>query len=143
MKQNPIITKGGTPTSQAVANGQAAVAVGTYAYKAEALKKKGAPVEWVKTAEVPCINHAAGVLKNAQHPNAAILLTHFVSSEEGLLARAAGGGGGRLEGEGVNATITGQLMEKNNVELVIQDDKHLEMEAEVGEEVAKIINSTK
>lgn len=143
MKQEPIITKGGTPTSQAIANGQGAIAIGTYAYKAELLKTTGAPVDWVKTAPVPVITHTSGVLKNAQHPNAAILLAHFVASEGGLLGRAEAGGGGRLEGVGMDLHIEGQIMEKDKVQRIIQNDQNLELEAAVGDEVAKIISSMK
>lgn len=143
MKQNPIITKGGTPTSQAIANGQGAIAIGTYAYKAEELKKKGAPVDWVKTAPMPVITHASGVLKNAKHPNAATLFAHFVCSKEGLQARADGGGGGNLEGDGLKITAEGREVAKNNVELIIQNDKNLQLEAEVADEVIKILSSTK
>jgi ABC-type Fe3+ transport system substrate-binding protein len=45
--------------------------------------QKGAPVDWLKLEPVPVALDAAGVLKDAPHPNAARLLIEFLTSEHG------------------------------------------------------------
>jgi ABC-type Fe3+ transport system substrate-binding protein len=45
--------------------------------------QKGAPTDWLTMEPVPVALDAAGVLKDAPHPNAARLLVEFLTSEEG------------------------------------------------------------
>jgi ABC-type Fe3+ transport system substrate-binding protein len=45
--------------------------------------QKGAPVDWLKLEPVPVALDAAGILKDAPHPNAARLLIEFLTSEDG------------------------------------------------------------
>src|SRR5437899_4904469 len=45
--------------------------------------QKGAPTDWLKLESVPVALDAAGVLKDAPHPNAARLLIEFLTSEDG------------------------------------------------------------
>jgi len=45
--------------------------------------RKGAPVDWLKLEPVPVALDAAGILKDAPHPNAARLLIEFLTSEDG------------------------------------------------------------
>jgi iron(III) transport system substrate-binding protein len=44
---------------------------------------KGAPSDWLKMEPVPVALDAAGILKDAPHPNAARLLIEFLTSENG------------------------------------------------------------
>src|SRR6476646_749496 len=71
LAQQPIIAQGGTTVAKALAGGQVQIAVGTYAYTIEGLKKQGAPVDWVPVSPLPVLTSAVGVLKTAAHPNAA------------------------------------------------------------------------
>jgi iron(III) transport system substrate-binding protein len=48
--------------------------------------QKGAPTDWLKLEPVPVALDAAGILKDAPHPNAARLLIEFLTSEEGQRA---------------------------------------------------------
>jgi iron(III) transport system substrate-binding protein len=48
--------------------------------------QKGAPSDWLKLEPVPVALDAAGILKDAPHPNAARLLIEFLTSEEGQRA---------------------------------------------------------
>ena len=70
-QQQPLIVQGGTTVANALAGGQVSIAVGTYAYTIERLKKQGAAVDWVAASPLPVLNSAVGVLKTAPHPNAA------------------------------------------------------------------------
>jgi ABC-type Fe3+ transport system substrate-binding protein len=45
--------------------------------------QKGAPSDWLKLEPVPVALDAAGILKDAPHPNAARLLIEFLTSEDG------------------------------------------------------------
>jgi ABC-type Fe3+ transport system substrate-binding protein len=45
--------------------------------------QKGAPVDWLRLEPVPVALDAAGLLKDAPHPNAARLLIEFLTSEDG------------------------------------------------------------
>jgi iron(III) transport system substrate-binding protein len=45
--------------------------------------QKGAPSDWLKIEPVPVALDAAGILKDAPHPNAARLLMEFLTSEDG------------------------------------------------------------
>jgi ABC-type Fe3+ transport system substrate-binding protein len=47
--------------------------------------QKGAPSDWLKLEPVPVAFDAAGLLKDAPHPNAARLLIEFLTSEEGQI----------------------------------------------------------
>ncbi|MGZ5882440.1 MAG: ABC transporter substrate-binding protein [Xanthobacteraceae bacterium] len=48
--------------------------------------QKGAPSDWLKLEPVPVAFDAAGILKDAPHPNAARLLIEFLTSEDGQRA---------------------------------------------------------
>jgi ABC-type Fe3+ transport system substrate-binding protein len=47
--------------------------------------QKGAPCDWIRLEPVPVAFDAAGILKDAPHPNAARLLIEFLTSEEGQI----------------------------------------------------------
>jgi ABC-type Fe3+ transport system substrate-binding protein len=53
----------------------------------EAARKEGkvAPCDWIRLEPVPVAFDAAGILKDAPHPNAARLLIEFLTSEEGQI----------------------------------------------------------
>ena len=69
-QQQPLIVQGGTTVANALAGGQVSIAVGTYAFTIEGLKKQGAAVDWVPVSPLPVLTSAEGVLKTAPHPNA-------------------------------------------------------------------------
>lgn len=83
LAQEPIIMQGGTTVANALASGQAPLAIGTYAYRVDKLKEQGASVEWVAVSPLPILTSALGVLKTAPHPNAARLFAGWFGSPEG------------------------------------------------------------
>lgn len=83
LAQDPIIVQGGTTVANALAGGQAPIAIGTYGYTIEKLKKKGATVDWVPVSPLPLITSAVGVLKTAPHPNAARWFAGWMGTAEG------------------------------------------------------------
>ncbi len=87
LAQQRIIAQGGTTVAKALAGGQVHIAVGTYAYKIEGLKKQGAPVDWVAASTLPVLNTALGVIKTAPHPNAARFFAGWLGGAEGQKIR--------------------------------------------------------
>ena len=106
-QQQPLIVQGGTTVANALAGGQVSIAVGTYAYTIERLKKQGAAVDWVPVSPLPVLNSAMGVLKTAPHPNAARLIAGWF---------------GTAEGQNIRYSTTGQAIEvgKNGIGTVAE-----------------------
>jgi iron(III) transport system substrate-binding protein len=96
LTQQPIIVQGGTTVANALAGGQVSIAVGTYAFTIEGLKKRGAAVDWVAPSPLPVLTSAEGVLKSAPHPNA---------------GRFFAGWMGTAEAQKIRYSIRGQSME--------------------------------
>ncbi len=139
LKQDPMIVKGGTPSTQAIVNGQAAIGVGPYAFKVEQMKAKGAPIDWAKTGPIALTTHITGALKNAPHPNAALLFAYYLASDEGLKDRMAGGGGERLVGELLGPI--GQTMEENKIERLSEQVDKEEVRVKVAEKISGLLSS--
>ncbi len=81
--QEPVFRRGRTAQAELVAAGEFAVTVEVYGHRAQEIKDKGAPVNWVAVEPV-LIHPLVGILaKNAPHPNAARLFMDFILSKEG------------------------------------------------------------
>lgn len=82
-KQDIEWRKGHTLITQLMAAGEFPLAI-VYAHRAEDLKSKGAPIEWVNTLN-PVVAAINGVALSARpdHPNATRLFIDFVLSKEG------------------------------------------------------------
>jgi iron(III) transport system substrate-binding protein len=77
------VRKGHASLASQVAEGDIALALTVYSQQAEALKRKGAPIDW--TIVPPAIARTGGVAVSAHapHPHAALLWYEFELSEEG------------------------------------------------------------
>lgn len=82
VQNKPIIVRGGKPTIEALASGQASIAIGTYASRAVLYKEDGAPVDWARVGPIPTMEWVAMPLKGAAHPNAARLFVSFLTTPE-------------------------------------------------------------
>jgi len=81
--QGPVFRRGRTAQAELVAAGEFAVTVEVYAHRAQEIKDKGAPINWVAVEPV-LIHLLVGLIaKNGQHPNAARLFMDFILSKEG------------------------------------------------------------
>lgn len=81
--QEPVFRRGRTAQAELVAAGEFAVTVEVYAHRAQEIKDKGAPVNWVAVEPV-LIHPLVGILaKNAPHPNTAKLFIDYILSKEG------------------------------------------------------------
>jgi iron(III) transport system substrate-binding protein len=84
-KQGVHWNRGHTMISQLMAAGEFPLGI-VYAHRVESMKKSGAPIEWVKTADPVFVTLSpVAVSAKARHPNAAKLLMDFVLSREAQL----------------------------------------------------------
>ena len=77
------VRKGHTLLTQLVASGEIPFALTVYNYKAEQLKDKGAPIDWLSIGTPIARANGVGVARGAPNPHAAILFYDFELSEEG------------------------------------------------------------
>jgi iron(III) transport system substrate-binding protein len=90
VKNNGIsVRKGHTLLTQLVVSGEVPLSLTVYNYKAEQLKKGGAPIEWFAIGKAVARPNGVAATRRAPHPNAAALWLDFEISEEGqkLLAK--------------------------------------------------------
>lgn len=77
------VRKGHTLLTQLVVSGEIPFALTVYNYKAEQLKEKGAPIDWLSIGTPIARPNGIGVVRNAPNPHAAILFFDYEISEEG------------------------------------------------------------
>src|SRR6476659_1528433 len=82
--------KGHSQLAELLVAGQAAACVTCYAHHYPIRKRKGAPVDYMLTEGTGDID-ATAILKNAPHPNTALLFARWTASEEGQKVYAQGG----------------------------------------------------
>ena len=84
VKRNGMsVRKGHTLLTNLVASGEVPVALTAYNYKAEQLRRKGAPIDWYVIPPAIARANGVGVAAKAPHPHAALLWFEFELSEEG------------------------------------------------------------
>src|SRR5207244_7954567 len=72
-KNGLSVRKGHTLLANLVVSGEVPLALSAYAYKAEQLRKSGAPIDWFVIPPGVAPFEGASVARRASHPNAAIL----------------------------------------------------------------------
>jgi len=75
--------KGHTLLTQLVASGEVPLSLTVYNYKAEQLRREGAPIDWFTIGNAIARPNGVGVARRAPHPHAAILFYDFELSPEG------------------------------------------------------------
>jgi iron(III) transport system substrate-binding protein len=75
--------KGHTLLTQLVVSGEVPLALTVYNYKAEQLKRQGAPIDWFTIGNAIARPNGVGVPRKAPHPHAAVLFYDFEISPEG------------------------------------------------------------
>lgn len=78
-----LIVKGSTPTMEAVAGGQVAIALGSYIGKVIDYQEKGAPVDWARVGPLPVEDQFVCMTRKAPHPNAGRLFGMWLTTREG------------------------------------------------------------
>jgi iron(III) transport system substrate-binding protein len=82
--------KGHSQLAELLVAGQAAACVTCYSHHYPSRKRKGAPVDYMLTEGTGDID-ATAIMKNAPHPNTALLFARWTASEEGQKIYAQGG----------------------------------------------------
>jgi ABC-type Fe3+ transport system substrate-binding protein len=77
------VRKGHTLLSQLIVSGEVPLALTVYNYKAEQLKKQGAPIDWFVIGNAIARPNGIAVARRAPHPHAAVLFYDFELSPEG------------------------------------------------------------
>jgi iron(III) transport system substrate-binding protein len=118
LANKPVIIRGGTPTMEAVAGGQVAIAIGTYGGKVESAQLKGAPIEWARVSPIPTQIYLNGTVKGAKHPNAARLWITWMRTPEAQAALYQNMHFGMVVGPTLSPL--GQKMKDAHMEIVLE-----------------------
>ena len=81
------VRKGHTLLANLIISGEVPLAITTYAYRVEQLKKSGAPVDWFTIPPVIARFEGVGVARRAPHPDAAVLFFDFMLTDGQQLLR--------------------------------------------------------
>jgi iron(III) transport system substrate-binding protein len=80
---NLQIRRGRTVIANLLSAGEAPLGVTVYPYRIEAMKKKGAPVDWALLDPSPGLLQPNTIARNAPHPYSAALLYDYLLSKDG------------------------------------------------------------
>ncbi len=81
-EMKPEARKGHVLLAQLISSGEVEVGLTAYHANAESFKRRGAPVDWVGLEPVIARAQGIGVLRQAPHPNAALLWVDFMLSPQ-------------------------------------------------------------
>jgi ABC-type Fe3+ transport system substrate-binding protein len=137
LAQEPIIVQGGTTVANALAGGQAPIAIGTYAYRVDLLKKKGAPVDWIAVSPLPLLTSAVGVLKKAPHPNAAKFFAGWLGTTEAQKVRYEASGQATVIGKNAVGAVA-ERIKARNPKVIVETDKNFGKILEIQRELGKL-----
>ena len=138
--QQPIIVQGGTTVANALAGGQVSIAVGTYAFTIEGLKKRGAAVDWVAASPLPVLTSAEGVLKSAPHPNAARFFAGWMGTPEGQKIRYATRGQSMEVGRNAIGNVAERIKNQKPA-IILETDKTFASILEIQRELGKLLGA--
>ena len=139
-QQQPLIVQGGTTVANALAGGQVSIAVGTYAFTIEGLKKQGAAVDWVAVSPLPVLTSAEGVLKTAAHPNAGRFFAGWMGTPEGQKIRYASRGQAMEVGRNAIGNVAERLRSQKPA-IILETDKTFASILEIQRELGKLLGA--
>jgi len=140
LAQQPLVVQGGTTVANALAGGQVSIAVGTYAYTIERLKKQGAAVDWVAVSPLPVLTSAEGVLKTAPHPNAARFFAGWMGTPEGQNIRYATQGQAMEVGKNAIGNVA-ERIRSEKPSIILETDKTFASILEIQRELGKLLGA--
>jgi iron(III) transport system substrate-binding protein len=140
LSQQPLIVQGGTTVANALAGGQVSIAVGTYAFTIEGLKKQGAAVDWVAVSPLPVLTSAEGVLKTAPHPNAGRFFAGWMGTAEGQKIRYAARGQAMEVGRNAIGNVAERIRSQKPA-IILETDKTFASILEIQRELGKLLGA--
>lgn len=140
LSQQPLIVQGGTTVANALAGGQVSIAVGTYAFTIEGLKKQGAAVDWVAVSPLPVLTSAEGVLKTAPHPNAGRFFAGWMGTAEGQKIRYATRGQAMEVGRNAIGNVAERIRSQKPA-IILETDKTFASILEIQRELGKLLGA--
>ena len=140
LAQRPIIVQGGTTVANALAGGQVSLAVGTYAFTIEGLKKRGAAVDWIPVSPLPVLTSAEGVLKTAPHPDAARFFAGWMSTAEGQKIRYAIRGQSMEVGRNAIGNVAERIRTQKPA-IILETDKTFASILEIQRELGRMLGA--
>jgi iron(III) transport system substrate-binding protein len=140
LSQQPIIVQGGTTVANALAGGQVSLAVGTYAYTIERLKRNGAAVDWIPVSPLPVLTSAVGVLKTAPHPNAARFFAGWMGTTEGQRIRYEATGQANEVGRNAIGAVADRI-KAAHPPVILETDKNFTAILEIQRELGKLLGA--
>ena len=139
-QQQPLIVQGGTTVANALAGGQVSIAVGTYAFTIEGLKKQGAAVDWVAVSPLPVLTSAEGILKTAAHPNAGRFFAGWMGTAEGQKIRYASRGQAMEVGRNAIGNVAERIRSQKPA-IILETDKTFASILEIQRELGKLLGA--
>ncbi len=139
-QQQPLIVQGGTTVANALAGGQVSIAVGTYAFTIEGLKKQGAAVDWIPVAPLPVLTSAEGVLKTAAHPNAGRFFAGWMGTPEGQKIRYGSRGQAMEVGKNAIGNVAERIRNQKPA-IILETDKTFASILEIQRELGKLLGA--
>jgi iron(III) transport system substrate-binding protein len=139
-QQQPLIVQGGTTVANALAGGQVSLAVGTYAFTIEGLKKQGAAVDWVAVSPLPVLTSAEGVLKTAAHPNAGRFFAGWMGTPDGQKIRYASRGQAMEVGRNAIGNVAERIRTQKPA-IILETDKTFASILEIQRELGKLLGA--
>jgi iron(III) transport system substrate-binding protein len=135
LAKDPLVIKGAGPVGQAIASGEAHVAFTLLTSSAMEMKAAGASVDYVTPDPILCTNLQNVVLAGAEHPNAAKLLTLWLSSPDSMEAYQ----GQNLFPERLSGAWIpdySQAMLDTRAPILCDDDQNVELGADTNQKAA-------
>ena len=139
-QQQPLIVQGGTTVANALAGGQVSLAVGTYAFTIEGLKKQGAAVDWAPVTPLPVLSSGEGVLKTAAHPNAGRFFAGWMGTPEGQKIRYGTRGQAMEVGKNAIGNVAERLRSQKPA-IILETDKTFASILEIQRELGKLLGA--
>jgi iron(III) transport system substrate-binding protein len=117
-QQELRLVEGYTHTINLMAAGEYPITTFMQVSKLDAMKRKGAPVDWLPSSQTLATISTVAMVKNPLHPAAAQLLIDFYLSPEGQRALAAAGKIPLRRGAKSQSREIDQLMESGNLHVI-------------------------
>ncbi len=123
-QQDLRLVEGYTHTVNLMAAGEYPMVTFTQVSKLDAMKRKGAPVDWLPSAQTLATISTVATVKNPLHPAAAQLLIDFYLSGEGQSGLAAAGKIPLRRGIKSQSKEIDQLMENGNFHVIMPEGSY-------------------